>query len=316
MRAGWGIVAVLTWLAAACGESGGQRFVGYVDADFVRPAPVASGRLVVLAVQRGDAVAAGDLLFALDDEREKAAVAEAQAALQQAEARLADLQLGRRPQEIALIRAQLAQAEARRDLAKLTFDRQSKLLAQNVVSVERRDVAEAEHRAAVAQVAELRAALQVAALPARADEIAAAAAAVELARARLAQAQWQLAERRVVSPAAARVEETFFKPGDFVPASGSVLSLLPRDNLYVKFYVPQEAVARLAVGQAVTVSCDGCTADVTGAVHFISNEAEFTPPVIYSESTRAKLMFRVEAGVPPGDVLKPGLPVDVVVSAK
>lgn len=317
MRGSWGIAAAavmaLPLVLTACGDAGEAQFVGYVEADFVRPAPVASGRLVTLAVKRGNRVAPGDLLFALDDTREAAAVAEAEAALAQASARLADLKLGRRPEEIELIRAQLAQAEARRDLAKLTFERQKTLLDQKVVSVERRDVAEAEYRAARAQVAELQASLKVAELPARADEIAAAAAAEEAARARLAEAQWHLAERKVTAPSLARVEETFFEPGDFVPAAGPVVSLLPLDNVYVKFYVPQDVVAALKTGQAVTIGCDGCAAEVTGSIRFIANEAEFTPPVIYSETTRAKLMFRVEAAVAAGDVLKPGLPVDVKV---
>ncbi|MBW7836235.1 MAG: HlyD family efflux transporter periplasmic adaptor subunit [Sphingomonadales bacterium] len=304
--------ALIVLLLAGCG-SGEGTFVGYVDADFVRPAAIASGRLTTLAVHRGDAVKKGALLFALDDAKEIAARDAARAASAQAEAQLANLKLGKRPQEIALIRAQLAQAEARRDLARLTFERARTLLAQNVVSVERRDTAEAELRAAEAQVAELQAALKVAALPARDDEIKAAAAAVETAKARLAEAEWQLRERRVTAPSPASVEDTYFEPGDFVPASTPVMSLLPTDTIHVKFYVPQEIVPKLDIGRRVSIACDGCAETMAGKIAFISTQAEFTPPVIYSETTRAKLMFRIEAKPETPAALRPGLPVTVTV---
>lgn len=303
-------VALAVLLLTGCGN-GERAFVGYVDADFVRPAPIASGRLVTLAVHRGDRIKKGALLFALDDAKEIAARDAARSALAQSEAQLANLKLGKRPQEIALIRAQLAQAEAKRDLTRLTYERARELLAQKVVSVERRDTAQAEFRAAEAQVAELKAALNVAALPARDDEIKAAAAAVDAAKARLAEAEWQLRERRVTAPSPASVEDTYFEPGDFVPASTPVISLLPPDTIHVKFYVPQEIVPKLDIGRTVSITCDGCAGAVAGKISFISTQAEFTPPVIYSETTRAKLMFRIEATPEAPAVLRPGLPVTV-----
>ena len=308
-------VALAVLLLAGCG-SGEGTYVGYVDADFVRPAPIASGRLVTLAVHRGERVKTGALLFALDDAKEIAARDAAQSALAQAEAQLANLKLGKRPQEIALVRAQLTQAEAKRDLARLTYERSRTLLAQKVVSVERRDTAEAEFRAAEAQVAELKAALSVAALPAREDEIKAAAAAVETAKARLAEAAWQLRERRIVAPSPASIEDTYFEPGDFVPASTPVMSLLPSDTIHVKFYVPQKIVPKLELGSKVSIACDGCDGDISGKITFISTQTEFTPPVIYSETTRSKLMFRIEAKPDAPTSLRPGLPVTVTVTVE
>jgi HlyD family secretion protein len=77
--------------------------------------------------------------------------------------------------------------------------------------------------------------------------------------------------------------------------------------------VPQNRLAQLAPGTRVNVSCDGCPADLTATVSFVAPQAEFTPPVIYSNESRDKLVFLVEAL--PDDatrqVLKAGQPLDV-----
>jgi HlyD family secretion protein len=86
--------------------------------------------------------------------------------------------------------------------------------------------------------------------------------------------------------------------------------LLPPQNLKVRFFVPEEARAKLAVGTVVAMRCDGCPANLRARVTFIASDAEFTPPVIYSVGSREKLVWMVEA-VPEGAVLSPGQPVDV-----
>jgi HlyD family secretion protein len=63
----------------------------------------------------------------------------------------------------------------------------------------------------------------------------------------------------------------------------------------------------------VTYSCDGCGAARQAKISYIAPRAEFTPPVIYSERARAKLVFLVEAALPvEAKPLPPGLPVEVV----
>jgi HlyD family secretion protein len=103
-------------------------------------------------------------------------------------------------------------------------------------------------------------------------------------------------------PADAKVQDVFFRAGEVVNAGQPVLSLLPPGNLRVRFYVPEPALSSLALGQTVRVTCDN---------FFISREAEYTPPVIFSEKERAKLVFRIEAR-PVGTWSLPiGLPVSV-----
>lgn len=296
----------------ACGDQSTGEYSGFVEGEFVRPAPVMGGTLKALHVDRGDEVEAGESLFALDDTQEKANAAAAEAALAEARSRFENLKYGRRPEEIAVIEANRERADARLKLAKLNYDRAENLVAGDVISKERRDQAEAEYDAARAEVASLNAELEVARLPARKEEIAAAEAAVYAAKAALEEARWRLGERKVAAPASGVIEERYFLAGDYVPSGAPVVSLLPYGDIKLRFFVPEPEISAIRLGAGVIASCDGCAEPIEAEISFISKTAEFTPPVIYSEKTRAKLMFRVEAR-PRGDVefLHPGQPIDV-----
>jgi multidrug efflux pump subunit AcrA (membrane-fusion protein) len=147
----------------------------------------------------------------------------------------------------------------------------------------------------------------------RVDEIRAAEADARAAREALAQADWRLAQRAITSPAAGRVHDTHYVVGDFVPAGSPVASVLPPGNVLVRFYVPEPVLGRLQPGQAVRVACDGCAEPLVARIAFISDRAEYTPPVLYSRDNRAKLVYRVEARPAAADAAKlhPGQPVDV-----
>ncbi|MYZ50083.1 HlyD family secretion protein, partial [Propylenella binzhouense] len=131
------------------------------------------------------------------------------------------------------------------------------------------------------------------------------------AQASLAQAETMLARRRVPAPAAGRVQDVFFRAGEVVAAGQPVLALLPPGNLRARFYVPEPRLAGIALGEKVAIRCDGCGAGFAATVSFISKEAEYTPPVIFSEEEKAKLVFRVEARPAAGTSLPVGLPVTV-----
>src|SRR5687768_6827240 len=99
-------------LVAACEPQRDTGLLGYVEADYIYAAPIAGGRIAEIAVKRGDPVAAGATLFSLDATDETARRDEAAAALEEAKARLADLRIGERPEELAIIQAQLDAAKA------------------------------------------------------------------------------------------------------------------------------------------------------------------------------------------------------------
>lgn len=288
---------LLLSLLAACGDPPDPGFQGYAEGEYLRIAAPDAGWVQQISVGKGARVAAGAPLFTLDTTRERAAVAEARAALAQAEGQYADLLTGLRPQEIASIEAQLAEAEANLRLAELTLERQQQLVRTQVAAQAQLDQARAGAQQAEARRNRIRADLEVARLPARRERIAAAEAAVEVARANLDQAEWRLDQRSIASPAEGVVDDVVRRAGEWVPASGTVVSLLPDNATKVVFFVPEARRSALHAGDTVAVSCTGCPDGLTARVSRIATEAEYTPPVIYSRETRAKLVWRMEAMV-------------------
>jgi HlyD family secretion protein len=309
------LLAALLALAACSEPDGSGQLQGYVEGDYLLVGAQAGGRIEQVHVQAGDQVEAGAPLVELDPAGAQAGVAEAEARLAAAKAQLADLEQGRRPEEIAVIEAQIAEAAANLAATQREFERVERLPAGRVVSASALDQARMAYEMAKARVGSLQGELEVARLPARTDAIAAARHAVEAAAAALAEARWQLEQRRLLSPAAAVVEEVFFRPGEVVSAGQPLLALLPPGNRKLRFFVPEPQLAGLRLGQAVAIACDGCPAGLTGRIGYIATEAEFTPPVIFSVASRQKLVFKVEA-VPEGEAaqLKVGQPIDVTLA--
>jgi HlyD family secretion protein len=143
-----------------------------------------------------------------------------------------------------------------------------------------------------------------------------AEAALRTAEARLNSSQTRLARRKVASPAAGVVQQIYFRQGEMVPAGRPVLALLPPENLKLRFFVAESLVPKIAVGDTVSVSCDGCASDVVGRISFIAQTAEFTPPVIYSLEERSKLVFLVEARPDKPTALRVGQPVTIRLEKK
>jgi HlyD family secretion protein len=305
----------LLLLAAACDRAPEPWLQGYAEGEYLRLGAPEAGWLESVAVERGDRVEPGAPLFTLEAGKQRAAVREAEARLARAGAELADLRLGKRPEEIDRIQAELAEAKASLAYAERDLRRQEQLARNDFAAKARLDQARSAAAEARARVAATEAELATARLPARSDQIEMAAAAVRSAEAALAQACWELDQRTVRAPAAALVEDRLRRAGEWVPAGGIVVSLLPPGNVKVRFFVPEPRLGGLQVGQRVALRCDGCPAGQEGTVRYVAPEAEYTPPVIYSVDARAKLVFLVEAWPDAGVTLHPGQPVDVDPSA-
>jgi HlyD family secretion protein len=305
--------ALAAGLLGACTDHGPRAYQGYAEGEYVRVAAPYAGMLQALAVRRGAQVNAGDALFALERENEAAARREAEERVRNAEAQLANLTKGKRQPELDTIVAQLAQSEAAFKFSAAQLKRREELVARNFVSKESLDEVRTAYDRDRQRVAELKAELATAKLAARPDEIKAAESGVEAARAALAQAEWKLAQRSIASPVSGLVQDTFFVVGEWVSANQPVVSLLPPQNVKVRFFVEEKLLGAIRVGQKVSVGCDGCPAPVAAQVTFISSQAEYTPPVIYSRQERAKLLYLVEARSSPEDAVKlhPGQPVEV-----
>jgi HlyD family secretion protein len=305
-------VAAAALALAGCGKPESKALQGYVEGDFVRVAAPFPGTLVSLEVARGARVQAGAALFTLESEREDAARREATERARKALAQVEDLRKGRRPTEIEAVRAQLAQAEVTANFSEKERVRAQGLVEKGFISSNRFDEAKAAAERDRNRVIELQNELGTARAGARPGEIRVAEAEAAAAREALAQADWSLRQKSVAASVSGRVVDTLFARGDWVPAGAPVVSLLPPANIKVRFFVPEPRLGAIAVGQKVSIACDGC-APITATVSFIAPQAEYTPPVIYSKESRAKLVFLVEARPAAEDAVKlhPGQPVDV-----
>lgn len=288
------------------------RYLGYVEGETSLIAPPTAGRLIERPVERGGRVKKGDRLFEIDPVAARAEVARAEAMLTEARARHENMLTGKRREEQDVIRAQRREIEAALVQAETELKRQTELLARNITTHQAFEQADSQVRQLRSRAASLEAQERVGDLAARQSEIAAAAALIEQSQANLAQAKKRLEDLMPVSPEDALVENTFFNVGEWVPAGSPVVSLLPDYRVKLRFFVPEEDVARAHAGREVSFTCDSCPAGLTATITYVSPRAEYTPPVIYSQSARTKLVFLVEAR--PTNVsmkLPPGLPVSV-----
>ncbi len=304
------VIGILA-LAGCKPDAAADVFTGYVEAEYVTVSAPEAGWLTAPLPETGTEVALGTLLFTLDDDYQKTALAAAEGRLAEADAKVRDLETGARPAELSVLQAKLAQAQANRRLTAAELKRVAALRDRSAASASRLDQATAADQSAAAAVQALSRDVDVARLAARPAAIKAADAARNAAAAAVDGARWSLERRQVAARVAGRVEQVFFRQGEYAQAGSPVLAILPPGQLKVRFFVPQGALPRLQLGSPVDIRADGLTAPVEGHVSFIAAEAEYTPPVIYSAGSRDTLVFLVEARVADVAGLHPGLPVDV-----
>lgn len=268
-------------ILAACHNADDEEYQGYVEGRFHYMASNHPGILKQLRVARGDAVKPDQILFVLDPLPEKALYEQAAAEVKQAE-------------------HSVEQQTANLALAKITYERQQELFQRQATNAQKRDEARSHFEAAAASLANLQANLNA-------------------ARANLIKATWDKQQKTVASPLEGFVFDTYFQTGEVVPANQPVVSLLARPDIKIVFFIPEKKYSTLRYGQFVQIHCDGCPKELLANISYISATAEYTPPVIYSNDTRDKLVFRVEA-LPEnhnGYIFHPGQPVTVdIVSEK
>jgi HlyD family secretion protein len=300
-------------LAAGCHRTGSNRVQGYVEGEFVYVAAPNAGALKSVQVSRGTCVQAGEPLFTLDDEPERAARDEAARRVAQAKSSLADAKKGLRPSEIDSLEAQLKQARAALKLSEAQLKRQEQLAGSFATSADDLNRAQATRDQDRHRNDQLEADLKTGRLGSRSDQILAAEANVRALESTLAKADWDLAQKSQSAPRTGLVFDTLYFQGEWVTAGRPVVALLPPENTKVRAFIPQTRVGTIQIGDPARVFIDGVADPAFGKVSFISPQAEFTPPVIYSRESRDKLVFLVEIRFDPktATALHPGQPVDV-----
>lgn len=304
---------LLLLIFGGCQKSNTQTYSGYVEGEFVNVSSTQSGKLDKLFVKRGDHISPNDTLFALECESELLALKQAQADLSGAESTLRDYQKGSRPEEIRVIEAQLSQALASSDNAAKQFERNNALFPSNAVSKAQLDDSAALAEATEAKVKELKNSLSVAKLSKRLDQIDAQKARVSQLKALVAQAQWKVDEKGVKSRTDALVFDTLYREGEWINTGGIIVRLLPPENIKIRFFVPQNISESLQIGDKLSIISRSDDKIIPAKITYISPEAEFTPPIIYSNETKNKLTYMIEAYPQKSDAarLHPGQPVEV-----
>lgn len=239
------------WMQRAGTDDSQLRLYGNVDIREVQLAFRQPGRVTEMAFDEGDAIRAGERMAALDAQPYREALAAAQAQVQVAQAELAKLRRGLRPQEITQARGALRQAQALATETERNFQRQNGLLASGASSQRTVDAARTARDQAAAGVEAAKAALSQAAEGFRKEDIAAAEARLAAAQAAAAQATTALADTELMAPSSGTVIARVREPGSMVGSQSAVYSLSLDKPVYVRAYVGESDLGRIAPGTVV-----------------------------------------------------------------
>ncbi len=299
------------------GEEPTDRLVlyGNVDIRQVQMAFQDNGRIEKIYVTEGDRVKAGQVLAEIDPVRYRAAVAAAKSKVASQEQVLARLLAGSRPQEIAAARARVAAAKANVEDARQNYDRAKQLADTQFVSQQKLDNAQASLKTAKANLDAEQQALGLAVQGPRQEDIDAARATLEAYKAQLDLAQQQLEDTRLIAPAEGIIRDRIMEPGDMAFPQTPVLTLALTSPLWVRAYVDETNLGKIAPGMKASVTTDSYPGkSYTGWIGFISPTAEFTPKTVQTEELRSKLVYQVRVYVcNPQNQLRLGMPATVTI---
>jgi HlyD family secretion protein len=308
------VLGLIFLLLAACEKPQTTVFQGYAEGEWVYVSAPVSGYLEKLAVDKGQEVKTGELLFTLENRPEIYGVQEARKSVDQAVHKLNDLKKGVRASEMEALTARLKAAKLRMEFAEKEYRRREGLLRKKIFPEEEVDRSRTEYDVARRQMEEIQADMTTAGLGSRPDAVLAAETQVDTAKSRMEQASWSLEQKSQNSPVYGPIFDTYFQPGEWVPAGRPVVSILPAQNRKIRFFIPEPLLGKFRVGQELKAVWDGSAEVIPCRISYISPSAEYTPPVIFSSENRSKLVFLAEA-VPKdpsaAGKLHPGQPVEV-----
>ena len=347
---------------------------GNIELNEVSIAFKTAGRLIERTVNEGDDVKKGQILARIDRdqlqaqrERETAGLASTESQLLQArtgvewqkatqaadvearradlagaEARLAEMRNGARPQERLDAKAAVDAAASELERARKDWERAQTLYKNDDISTAQYDqfrsrfqnaeaaFQQAKEREALvlagpraeqiqgqqAVVERARAALKMAEANAleiqrRTEELTGRRAEIGRSKANLALIDTQLSDTIAVSPVDGVVLVKAADPGEIIAPGTSVLTVGDIDHPWVRAYINEPDRQKAKIGQAVKVTTDVPGKVYNGRITFISSQAEFTPKQIQTQQERVKLVYRIKIEVEnPGRALKSNMPVD------
>jgi HlyD family secretion protein len=295
-------VAVVAWLVLR-GSGEPRTLSGYIEGDDLYLAAPVAGTVASVSAMEGTRVAAGQQLFAIAPATLTAQGQQAQANVTAAQTQIAAAVANVRQADAEAAAAAADAGKARSDLARLLAVRRD-----DSAAVAGKDIDAARAALANAQ-ARVDAARRTA--DARRAQVAAARAQTEQAKGGANEVAIRQGQLSPVAPAAGRVDEVFYQPGEWAAANQPIVSLLPDNKVKVRFFVPETELAKYRPGRTVRFACDGCASGLNATIRYVSPRPDFTPPVIFCRESRVRLVFMVEAYPSHPENLQPGMPVDV-----
>jgi HlyD family secretion protein len=285
-------IVLTALIVGACSDSANRNLaVGELASDRIELTAESNEPIVRIAVAEGDVVATGDVLVEQDSSRAAARLAETEAALAQAQARLDELVRGPREEKIAAARASVEGATQELEFRQSELDRVREVHARGLASPELLDRAQVALNSAKAALNLRLAQLEELLTGTTIEELAQAEQAVKQAAARRDAARINLERHTIRSPVDGIAESRLFELGERPSPGQPLMIVLAGPQPYARIYVPERLRVHVAAGEPALVHIDGLDAPVEGRVRWVSSEAAFTPYFALTERDRGRLTY-------------------------
>jgi HlyD family secretion protein len=311
---GAGQSLALILLVTACGDDVSRTpAVGTLERDRIDLIAESNDPIVERRLAEGARVEAGEVILRIDDTRLRAQLAQVAGQLEQARARLAELERGPRNEEIAAARARLAGAQSALATAIAELERSRALFAQDVRSRAQLDAAQERHAEALARRDEARSKLEALVEGTTAEELEQARGAVAATEGLARETELRVDRLTVRAPVAGIVDALPFELGERPPVGAVVVVMLAGGAPYARVYVPQPLRALLGDGARARVRVPGLEREYAGRLRTIARDPVFTPYFALTQHDRSRLAYvsKVDLDDPEARDLPAGLPVEV-----
>ncbi len=293
-------------------DSGVLRVSGNIEITDAEVSFKIAGRVVERSVSEGESVKAEQAVARLDTSELGQEVGLRSAEVRAAEASLAELVTGSRPEEIAQSEAVVRRMQADVARARADFKRLKKLYEQDNVSGQDYDAAKSAVEVTTAKLGEAQEQLRLVQKGPRIEKVERARAQLQQAKEALALAETRLGYATLTSPLTGVVLSHNIEPGEFVAPGTPIVTVGDLEHVWLRAYVDETDLGHVKVGQAAQVTADTYPDKVyEGRVSFIASQAEFTPKSVQTKKERVKLVYRTKITVDnPHMELKAGMPAD------
>ncbi len=300
-------------LGPGCADKGdaAQVVTGLVDATEVDVASKIPGRVSEMRVKEGDRVQEGQLLLKIESEEITAKIAQVEAGLDAARAKLKLAEIGARPEEKAAAREALDAAEHQSGIAQKMYDRVASLFEKGAASQAQLDDAQFKRDTSNDQRAMAQAKRDMVDNGARPEEIDGLGALVKQAEGTLQEVASYDKETTQVAPIAGEVSKIILHRGELAATGYPILTIVDTADVWATFAVREDLLAAVKKGQRIEAEVPALGRTATFEVFNISALGDFATWRATSEKNSFDLKtFEVKARpVAPLEGLRPGMTV-------